>query len=132
MKKWQTILLFIILLLASCSSEKISPNAVDLDVSFTWEGIKTCNQWNPEIKIEGIPNDTKLLSIGMYDHAYRYDHGIFEIPYNQKNIIAQNTKLESPCPPGGPGKYKLTVKAIGDQGIIIGIGSKERYYPEKE
>ena len=40
-------------------------------------------------------------------------------------------KIESPCPPDTPGRYKVTAKAIDENEIVIGVGSKERYFPEK-
>jgi hypothetical protein len=47
--------------------------------------------------------------------------------------MSASAKDNSPCPPpNGQGRYEITVKALDVSDIIVGTGSKERYFPEKE
>ena len=118
----------------SCNNEKVSQNAAELSVDFTWEVMKQCGWGNPKIHINGIPEKTKFLKISMYDHEYAHDHGTVKMPYSGVGIIEKDRfkEIQGPCPPFGPGRYKITIKAIDEKEIVIGIGSKERMYPEKE
>ena len=111
----------------------VSPNAVELEVDFSWEEMQRCGMGIPEIRIKEVPNSTKHFIIRMYDHAYHWDHGKVKVAYRGSNIISKNhlEKIESPCPPDTPGRYEVTVKAIDNNGVVIGVGSKERYFPEK-
>jgi len=127
-----------LILIAFCfslySCEKKDPNAVDLSVDFTWEGIKPCLWGNPEIRIRDVTEDTSVLVVSMYDHVYFYDHGKVTIAYDGSGIIKMGAleELQGPCPPDVPGRYEITVKALDGNDIIVGIGSKERYFPEKK
>lgn len=51
-----------------CQKNKVSQDAVQLSVDFTWEGMKRCDWGNPEIHVTGIPEKTKFIKISMYDH----------------------------------------------------------------
>ena len=115
-----------------CSN--VSSDAVDLEVDFTWEGMQRCGMGIPEISIKGVPEKAKFLEVRMYDHAYLWDHGTVKIAYDGSNIIAKNhlESIESPCPPDTPGRYKVTVKALDEKEVVIGVGSRERYFPEKK
>ena len=127
-----------LILIAFCfslySCEKMDPNAVDLSVDFTWEGIKPCRWGNPEIRIRDVPENTSVLVVSMYDHVYFYDHGKVTIAYDGSGIIKMGAleELQGPCPPDVPGRYKITVKALDGNDIVVGTGSKERYFPEKK
>lgn len=129
---------FSILLVAfslfSFGCSNVSPDAVDLKVDFSWEGMVPCSWGIPEISIKGVPENTKYLLVSMYDHAYFYDHGEVQVAYNGSNIIAKDSleKIYCPCPPDAPGRYKITVKAIDENEIVIGVGIKERYFPEEK
>ena len=127
-----------LILIAFCfslySCEKKDPNAVDLSVDFTWEGMMACGWGNPEISIRGVPDNTKVLVVSMYDHVYFYDHGKVTIAYDGSGIIKMGAlkELQAPCPPDVPGRYEITVKALDGNDIVVGTGSKERYFPEKK
>jgi hypothetical protein len=41
-------------------------------------------------------------------------------------------KIESPCPIGDPGHYEYKIEALNENKVIIGIGSRVRYYPEEK
>ena len=127
--------LFLFTLLISCvSCEKVSDDAVKLSVDFSWEGLKPCGWGNPEIHVNGIPEKTKYLKIKMYDHEYSHKHGTVVAPYTGEGIIARDRhkKIQGPCPPNNPGQYEITIKALDENEIVIGMGSKERFYPEKK
>jgi len=70
----------------------------------------------------------------MYDHEYKYDHGKVIFPYTGNGIIDRGRfkEIQGPCHPGAPGRYEITIKAVDEKEVVIGIGSKERYFPEKE
>jgi hypothetical protein len=73
-----------------------------------------------------------VLEIGLTD--YGLSHGRQKLAYNGSGIIKMGVlaDIESPCPIGEPGKYKFKVKAFDGDGVIIGIGSMVRYFPEKD
>jgi len=112
----------------------ISRNAEDLKVEFSWGDMKPCGMGIPEIAVTGLPENTKYLVVRMYDHAYLWDHGKIKVAYNGSNIITEEVLegIEKPCPPDVPGRYKVTVKALDENETVIGVGSKERYFPEKK
>jgi len=127
-------LLVILLIFSVFSCEKMAKDAVELSVDFTWEGMKPCGWGNPEIRFSGVPEHTKFIKIHMYDHAYSHDHGKVTIPYTGNGLIhrAIFKEIQGPCPMYTPGRYEITIKAIDENEVVIGIGSMERYFPEKE
>lgn len=135
MKKVAQIIITIwaIFSLTGCERENFSQNVAELKVEFTWEGMKPCDWGNPEIHIGGIPNNTQTLKISMYDHAYNHDHGTVQTPYIGNEIIGMGTfkQIQGPCPVYTPGRYEITIKALNSDGEIIGMGSKERHFPEE-
>jgi len=75
----------------------------------------------PQMSINGIPINTKYLSISMYDHEYGFDHGGVKIAYDGSNTIVKGSykDITGPCPPpNGQGRYKITVKAIDENDSI--------------
>jgi hypothetical protein len=124
-------LIIALLVLVSCS--KVSSDAVELRVDFTWEGFVPCGVGShPEIRVSGIPDETKVLVVKLYDHGF--SHGKQSLAYDGSGIIKQGTlnKIESPCPIGEPGRYEYKIEALNENKVIIGIGSRERDYPEKK
>lgn len=69
----------------------------------------------------------------MYDSVYLHDHGEVTIAYDGSGIIKMGVleELQGPCPPDVPGRYKITVKALDENSVVIGTGSKRRYFPEE-
>jgi len=126
-------LLMVALTLCVLGCEKVSPDAVELSVDFSWEGMEPCGWGNPEIRFSDVPEPTKYIKVHMYDHVYSYDHGKATVPYTKNGIIERGRlkEIQGPCPPAHPGRYKITIKAIDENEVVIGIGSKERYFPEK-
>ena len=129
--KFCTILL--ILSFLSCDKKEIiSPDAVDLSVDFTWEGMESCDWGNPEINISGLPDQTKFIQIYMYDNAYQWDHGNVTFPFTGSTVIERGKfrKIQGPCPPASPGSYEITIKALNEKKVVIAMGRKERLFPE--
>jgi hypothetical protein len=124
-------IVFIISLFILVGCSKVSPDAVELRVDFTWEGFASCGVGNhPEIHVSGIPDETKVLIVKLTDHGL--SHGKQSLPYNGSGIIKNGVldRIESPCPIGDPGRYKYKIEALNENNVIIGFGSRERYYPE--
>ena len=103
-------LLLVAFIFFSFGCSDVSPNAADIEVDFSWEGMVPCSYGIPEIGINGVPENTKYLVVNMYDHAYFYDHGEVHVAYDGSNIIAKNSLKEiyCPCPPEEPDRYKIT------------------------
>ncbi len=120
-------------LLAMVGCSNVSPDAVELNVDFTWEGFVPCGPGtHPEIRVSGIPAETKVLIVKLTDHGL--SHGRQSIPYDGTGIIPKHSldRIETPCPIGDPGKYKYKILAANQDEVIIGSGSLTRYYPEKK
>jgi|AP12_2_1047962.scaffolds.fasta_scaffold22739_1 phosphatidylethanolamine-binding protein (PEBP) family uncharacterized protein len=119
-------------LISACSN--VSSDAVELKVDFSWAGMKPCGWGNPEIHVEGLPENTKSLKVSMYDSVYLHDHGEVILINDGSGIIPIGTteELQGPCPPDVPGRYEITVKALDENNVVIGIGSKKRYFPEEK
>ena len=49
----------IALLFSSFRCSNVSPDAVDLEVDFSWEGMEPCGWGIPEVGIRGEPENTK-------------------------------------------------------------------------
>jgi hypothetical protein len=124
---------FIFLLLCLiifCSCEKVSPDAVDFELDFTWGTGLGENQKNPEIRLTRVPPNTKFLKVQLIDldQPY-YNHGEVEkityvkdgfIPYGSlKNYIG-------PSPPPQGHLYEYTIKALDENGVVVGIGKKAK------
>jgi phosphatidylethanolamine-binding protein (PEBP) family uncharacterized protein len=87
----------------------------------------------PQMQIGGIPDSTKLFEISMYDHKFGFDHGEMRIVYDKSGAIARRrvAEITGPCPPPKEqGRYEITVKALDGNDGVVGIGRRERYYPE--
>lgn len=130
--KCTSYLLVVGLVFALISCEKVDQNVADLSVEFSWEGIRQCGWGNPEIQVDGVPERTKFLIVNMFDHAYSHDHGTVTFPYAGDNTIAKDRfkEIQGPCPAWTPGRYEITIKAVDDKEVVLGIGSKERMFPE--
>ncbi len=127
-----TFCLFVIgfsLFIFGCSD--VSPDAVELEVDFSWQGMVACSWGNPGSSIGGLPENTKNLLVSMYDSAYLHDHGKVTIANDGSGIIKMGIleKIQGPCPFDVPGRYKITVKALDETNVVIGMGSKKRQFP---
>ena len=104
-------LLIVVLILFLFGCEKISQDAVELSVDFSWKGVEQCGWGNPKIRFSGVPEQTKFIKVHMYDHEYKYDHGKVIFPYTGNGIIDRGRfkEIQGPCPPGAPGRYEITM-----------------------
>ena len=128
-RKIPFVLITALVVLVGCS--KVSPDAVELEVDFTWEGFNPCGVGShPEIRIIGIPDETTFLQVKLTDHGL--SHGKQTLSYDGSGMIKKGAldKIESPCPIGDPGRYKYKIDALNEDKVILGTGSQERYYPE--
>ena len=127
-----SILIALFVALTSCSD--VSPNAVELTLDYTWEGFSPCLPGtNPEIRVSGIPEDTKYLVVSMSHSGF--SDGEQKIAYEGSGIITKDSldKIDGPCDlPIGTNRFKYKVEAFNEKGDIIGVGSKARDYPDKK
>ena len=70
----------------------------------------------------------------MYDHEYLHDHGDVFVPYSGQDRIPRGLyqEIQGPCPPDTPGEYKITIRALDENEVTIGKGSKTRFFPEEK
>ncbi len=116
-----------------CSCEKVSPDAVEIGLEYSWKGPGE-NLHNPEIKLTGAPGDTKLLEIQLVDLDLTFaNHGEVErIPYDGSGVISFGSLKNyiGPAPPRLEGYkghlYEFTVKAMDENDVVIGIGKKAK------
>ena len=108
-------------------------NLPQISVDFNWLSDQICfDKRSPEITLENVPDNTKLFKIKMVDIDNRYGHGGGTFKYDGSNIIPVGAlkNYEGPCPlnPWTP-RFEMRVKAIDENGDVIGFGSKTKKYP---
>jgi phosphatidylethanolamine-binding protein (PEBP) family uncharacterized protein len=125
--------IFSFLLVSGCATTKVAPDAVDLTVDFSWEGIKRCSNHSPEINVSGIPPTTKSFKVELKDlDVPTWDHGGGAVTNDGSGLIppgSLKSGYNGPCPPSGSHSYQFTVKAVNEAGIIIGIGKATKKFP---
>jgi phosphatidylethanolamine-binding protein (PEBP) family uncharacterized protein len=122
--------------LFGCVSAKVSPNAVNLKVSFKWTKASKCSSKSPKVYVSNIPKGTKTLKVRLDDFdAPSWNHGGGAVPYKGSKgsaVIkagALTNGYNGPCPPSGFHSYQFKVQAIDKDGVIIGIGKAVRKFP---
>jgi hypothetical protein len=108
-------------------------NLPQISVDFVWLKDQICfDKRSPEITLENVPDNTKLFKIKMKDIDNNYGHGGGTFEYDGSNIIPVGAlkNYEGPCPlnPWTP-RFEMRVKAIDENGDVIGFGIKTRKYP---
>jgi hypothetical protein len=91
------LLSIIIFIFVNCSN--VSPDAVELQVDCTWEGLFPCAVGsNPELRVSGIPEGTKVFVVTLYDHGMLY--GKQTLDNDGSGIIRKGAldQIEGPCP----------------------------------
>ena len=104
-----------------------------ISVDFTWLKDQMCfDERSPEITLKNVPKNTKFFKIKMRDIDNNYNHGGGAFAYDGSNLIPVGAlkKYEGPCPVGfNHPRYELRVKAIDENGDVIGFGMKTKKYP---
>ncbi len=115
-----------ILLLSACSDE--AENAAAMGVDFEWQQIDKGSTENPEIRLTGVPSGTRRFMVSLIDlNLNAFDHGSGFVDNDGSGIIRRGTvkgTYNGPDPPFPSAKhtYEITVKALDEQGGVIGIG----------
>ena len=114
--------------LLGCSEDY--SNIPQISVDFQWPEVKP-GLISPEIILGNVPEQTKSFSINMYDLDHRYTHGGGTFAYNGSNLIPEGSlkEYEGPYPPFGSNpRYEISVKALDENGNVIGFGKKMRRF----
>jgi len=123
----------LLLLLVGCATTQNQADIPELGVTFTWKDTQRCSKISPEIRISAIPAGTQSFSVKLKDlDAPRWNHGGGAVANDGSGIIpsgALQKGYNGPCPPSGSHRYKFTVKALGDDGRVVGTGSAIQNYP---
>ena len=120
------------IILCACTDE--SKNAALIDVNFEWQQIDKGAQENPEIRLTGIPPGTKRFLVSLVDLNLKgFDHGSGYAENDGSGIIARGAvkgSYNGPDPPFPSVKhrYEITVEALDDKGIVIGIGKMAKVF----
>lgn len=113
--------------LCACAGAPVAPNAVNLQVDFSWVSQHRCSSVSPEIRVSAIPPTTKELGVSLTDRDVpSYNHGGGVIKYQGSDVIPAGAlkSYTGPCPPSGQHSYTIKVQAIDASGIIVGSGEK--------
>lgn len=133
MRKLSWIAALLVFLIAGCATIKISPDAVDIGVEFTWQNTKACSIKSPEIIVTNVPPETKIFKVALTDiDVPSWNHGGGKIDNDGTGVIpagSLKSGYNGPCPPSGSHRYEFSVKAVDADGVVIGIGKAERKFP---
>ena len=105
-----------------------------MNIDFEWQQMDKGSQENPEIRLTGVPEDTKRFLVKLVDlNVKGFDHGSGFVDNDGSGIIARGaTKgtYNGPDPPFPDMKhnYEITVKAYDENGNVIGIGKKAKIF----
>jgi len=130
----------LILLIIACAKDQnqivIPKDATEMEVEFSWDGIKACTHESPEIKVTHIPDGTVELQARLKDiDLPAYNHGGGVVKHDGSGIIpagALTIGYNGPCsPPGSRHKYEFSVMAKNAEGAIIGFGKSRQSFPPK-
>ncbi|MCP4553549.1 MAG: hypothetical protein GY834_16240 [Bacteroidetes bacterium] len=117
-----------LILFVSCSSDNCGPDCAKISIDFTWD-LKNMDI-SPKLILQSVPKGTTHFKIKMFDLSNRYPHGNEKIINDGSNIIKAGTidPYQEPQPMFGPTRYEFTIKALNQDGKIIGIGKKMRKF----
>jgi phosphatidylethanolamine-binding protein (PEBP) family uncharacterized protein len=108
-----------------------------LTVEWTWKRLHECSQTSPELKVTGVPADSKTLDIRMVDLNFRqFDHGGGSSPISSDHVVVvpQGTLKDyrGPCPMRNlhfGNEYEFTVTALAADGkTVLARGTATRVY----
>ncbi len=111
----------------AADEKQTTPNAVELNVDFSFEETHRCSRISPEISVSGIPAGTKSFMVKLKKVWTGGPKGEWKVINDGSGIIpAGSLKSDyfGPCPPKGSHfMYQFTVLAVEKDGVIIGIGN---------
>jgi phosphatidylethanolamine-binding protein (PEBP) family uncharacterized protein len=120
------------IIICSCTGEP--KNVARMDIDFEWQRIDKASQENPEIRLTGVPEDTRKFLVSLVDLDLKgFDHGSGFVDNDGSGIIARGSTKGSyngPDPPFPDMKhnYEITVTAYDAAGNVIGIGKKAKVF----
>jgi len=117
-----------LILFVSCSNDNCGPNCAEISVDFTWDNENMGT--SPELILQDVPKGTTHFEVKMFDLSNRYPHGKEKIKNDGSNKIKAGTidPYQEPQPMFGPTRYEFTIKALNQDGKVIGIGKKMRRF----
>lgn len=119
--------------------QSTSESPVTLGVDFNWKNTSRCLGSSPKFTLTKVPEETHTLEFTLRDIYFPFfPHGGGSLEYTGENIIPKGTVTAAkghyigPCaPPFFPGQYKFTVKAIDNNGVLLGEGYATRPFPHR-
>ena len=123
------IMIFLIFSIPSC--EKVGDDVAKISVEFAWDLKKI--HISPKLQLKGVPQKTAYFKIKMHDLDANYPHGSIKLNNDGSGVIKAGAidNYQGPSPPSSPHRYEFTVKAFNKEGVLIGVGTKMREYPEE-
>lgn len=115
---------------------EIPKNAAEMDVTFSWEGIKACTHNSPEIQVTHVPEETVELRVKLTNKSVpNWNQGGGVVDYDGSGLIPAgflDIGYNGPCPASGRNRYEFSVMAVDAGGAIIGFGKAMRPFPPKQ
>lgn len=115
--------------LSGCQS--VPQDAAHLDVGFHFSPSNRCSSINPPITVSGAPAKTTKYAVHMTDlDKPDYNHGGGTVVASGNTIPSGALKgYKGPCPPAGPHRYEISVKALDATGAVVGYGKSSQRFP---
>ena len=116
-----------------------SAPALAFDISFTWEGLKLCNNGRPNtvaspvFSLASVPEGTKFIRFKLLDkNVPTFNHGGGVVAWNGETATPAGAfKYKSPCPPNGAHTYEWIATALSKKNSgQLGEARAKREYPE--
>ena len=113
--------------------------AQSLNVDWTWKLSHKCSPTSPALKVDGIPEGAKSLTVEMVDQDMRsFDHGGGSVAHDGKGstTIPEGAlkNYSGPCQPNFSSfghDYEFTVKAMSGSNEVLSKGSKTKTFSAK-
>ncbi|GFK95495.1 hypothetical protein NNJEOMEG_03360 [Fundidesulfovibrio magnetotacticus] len=121
------LVLVALLLVSGCDKQAQLADSGDgkfaIDLKFKIKN--RCQGPFPEVLLLNVPQGTEAFEFKMIDLSYNnYDHGTAEVKHPGGSVLAEGTVpgLLGPCFTGSSTHtYKITVKALGKGGQVLGV-----------
>lgn len=124
----------VLLVITLCACTNDFEDAAVIGVDFEWQQIDKGAQDNPEIRLTGVPQGTRRFLVSLVDINLKgFDHGSGYAENDNSGIIARGAvkgSYNGPDPPFPSVKhsYEITVKALDENGTVIGVGKKAKVF----